>query len=217
MSKPFFSIIIPAYNAEGHIRTLLNSIWEQVFASYELIIVCDSCTDRTFDIACEYVRPCTNDQVHIVDYGRDGLSRDEGILNATGQWILFADDDDWFVHQFCFQQLHDCIRSQDNDVDLIAFGYECRNRGYIKPERKNVFTPRIDHVWSSCWRRDRIGDAHFGDAVFCSDTYFLRDMKPRVRRFEILDTPIYYYNFMRTGSQTDLFCKGIIRQSPVAE
>lgn len=212
MSKPFFSIVIPAYNAEGHIRVLLNSIREQTFRDYEIIVVCDSCTDRTEEIAREY--GAITDRVQ---FGRDGLTRDRGLDLVHGEWILFADDDDWFCNVKSFQKLADFIRTQDDTVDLIAFGYTCRNKGYIEPSRRNVFVPRIDHVWSSCWRASAVGSARFGDAVFCSDTYFLKAMKTRIKHVELLNYPVYYYNFMRPGSQTDLFCKGIIRESPVAE
>ena len=150
-----------------------------------------------------------------VQCGRDGLARDFGIACAKGEWVLFADDDDWFIHENVFQELFNVISR--SDADLVAFGYECRTKGYIKPVHENVFKPRVDHVWSSAWRRERIGSARFGDAVFCSDTYFLRDMKSRVRNIAIYDAPLYYYNFLRPGSQTDLFCQGKLRQSPVAE
>lgn len=208
MNNPFFSIIVPAHNAENHIRKLLDSISSQTFNDYELIVICDDCTDSTEQIARSYGAVTAN-----VSFGRDGLSRDAGIAIARGQWILFADDDDWFLHESVFQKLYDVANK--TDADVIAFGYECRNRGYIKPESRYVFKPRIDHVWSSCWRRDKIGDARFGDAVFCSDTYFLKAM--RHHSHVLYDMPLYYYNFMRPGSQTDLFCRGIIRQSPVAE
>ena len=210
MSNPVFSVIVPAHNAENHIRRLLDSIAVQTFTDYELIVVCDNCTDSTEQIAQSY-----GARTERVSFGRDGLARDRGIELARGSWILFADDDDWFMHENVFQELFEVICK--SDADLVAFGYECRTRGYVKPVRENVFKPRVDHVWSSAWRRERIGDARFGDAVFCSDTYFLRDMKSRVRNIAIYDAPLYYYNFLRPGSQTDLFCKGIIRQSPVAE
>ena len=217
MSNPFFSVIVPAHNAENHIRHLLDSIVYQTFQDYELIVVCDNCTDNTKLIACQYLRPNTGDTVWCVKFGRDGLARDNGIRHARGEWILFADDDDWFTSDQCFDSLENFIYVHDTTVDLIAFGYECRTKGYIKPTMENVFKPRIDHVWSSAWRRERIGSARFGDAVFCSDTYFLRDMKSRVRNIAIYDAPLYYYNFRRPGSQTDLFCQGKLRQSPVAE
>ena len=49
-----FSVIIPAHNAAGHIRKALDSVRSQTFRDYELIVVCDSCTDDTQEIAEEY-------------------------------------------------------------------------------------------------------------------------------------------------------------------
>ena len=212
MNKPFFSIIIPAHNSETYIRRLLDSIASQSFHNYELIVVCDNCTDNTEQIAREY-----GARTERVSFGRDGLTRDRGIELAQGEWILFADDDDWYIHEYCFQLLAECIGKNTENVDLVAFGFIFRTRGYTPPSEATLLKARIDHVWSSAWRRDAICGARFGDAVFCSDTYFLKAMKQHVLAYKLLNMPLYYYNFMRKGSQTDLFCKGIIRQSPVAE
>lgn len=212
MTAPTFSIIVPAHNAENHIRHLFDSIASQTFQDYELIVICDSCTDNTEQIAREYgaITEC-------VSFGRDGLSRDRGLDLAHGTWILFADDDDWFINEHCFQQLADVVRNDYSFPDVVAFGYVFRTRGYVPPSDDTFLKPRIDHVWSSCWRRSSIRGARFGDAVFSSDTYFMKAMKQQSVSHTLFDMPIYYYNFMRPGSQTDLFCKGIIRQSPVAE
>ena len=212
MSNPFFSIIIPAHNASGHIRRLLDSISAQSFRDYELIVICDDCSDDTESIARQY-----GAITRAVSFHRDGLARDTGIDIARGEWILFADDDDWFLHEYCFQQVAE--RAARTTADAIPFGIIFRSRGYVGPSEHDFLRPRIDHVWSTCWRRTAVlsAGARFGDAVFSSDTYFLAAMKRYHTSFELLDMPIYYYNFMRPGSQTDLFCKGIIRQSPVAE
>lgn len=212
MNEPFFSVIVPAYNAAGHIRTLLDSIARQTFHSYEIIVVCDSCTDNTEQIAHDY-----GAITHTVSYGSDGLTRDYGLKLASGEWILFADDDDWYNYYDAFKALYDFIDTQPDDIDLISFGYIKGSHGEIHPTKANILKPRVDHVWSSAWRRSRIGVAQFGSAVFCSDTYFMKAMRNNIRKATIFDVPLYYYNFMRPGSQTDLFCKGIIRQSPVAE
>lgn len=213
MSNPFFSIIVPAHNSQEYIIKGLQSITSQSFKDYELIVVCDSCSDGTEDVAKFYGARTEN-----VSFGRDGLTRDRGIELATGRYVLFMDDDDWFVHEYCFQQLYDAIMKHDeDDIDMLAFGCIFKTRGYLPPHPDRFFTPRISHVWTKAWRRELIGNARFGDAVFCSDTYFLRDMKSKVHLYDMLDMPIYYYNFKRPGSQTDLFCRGIIRESPVAE
>ena len=216
MSNPFFSVIIPAHNAENHIIKGLESIKTQTFSDFELIVVCDNCTDRTEDIAHAYDAATYN-----VSFGRDGLARDYGIAQAHGDWILFMDDDDWFLHEFVFQMIHDEICRCENEygIEALAFGYIFRHRGYKAPYDDELFTPRIAHVWSKAWKRETViqAGARFGDAVFCSDTYFLRDMNMAVHNIGTMNMPMYYYNFMRAGSQTDLFCRGIIHQSPVAE
>lgn len=204
-----FSVIIPAHNSKAFIGRLLHSIKMQTFIDYEVIVVCDDCHDTTAKVAMGYA-----DKVICTKYGSDGLARDEGLSVAQGDWILFADDDDWFVHEFCFQQIADAIKA--NDTDIIAFGYLCKGHGYIAPSEKTIFNPGDAHVWSNAWKRSAIVGSKFGDAVFCSDTYFIRDVKRRTQRYALLNMPIYYYNFNRPGSQTDLLIRRKLNASPVA-
>ena len=107
MSKPLFSVIVPAHNAEEFIEKGLHSIKMQTFTDYELIVVCDRCTDRTAEIAAGYA-----DKVLIRDFGLDGLARNAGIEAAEGEWLLFMDHDDWFLHEFVFQQIADAIKDR---------------------------------------------------------------------------------------------------------
>ena len=72
-----FSIIIPAHNSAGYIQNALDSVVEQTFEDYELIVVCDSCTDNTEEIAKEY-----GARTVAVDYHCDGLTRNKGIEMA---------------------------------------------------------------------------------------------------------------------------------------
>ena len=95
-----FSIIIPAYNAEDRIRKVLDSVVQQTYKDYELIVVCDSCKDKTEEIAKEY-----GAKTFAVNFHNDGSSRNSGLDNAKGDWVLFLDDDDWWLHEFVLQQL----------------------------------------------------------------------------------------------------------------
>ena len=99
-----FSVIIPAYNASGHIRKALYSIKAQTFTDYELIVVCDSCTDDTEQIAKEY-----GARTEAVSFHADGMTRNRGIELARGDYVLFMDDDDWWLHEYVLQQLSEKI------------------------------------------------------------------------------------------------------------
>ena len=57
---PFFSIIIPAYNAQDYIENCIKSILEQNFQNYEIIIIDDGSTDDTLKIIASYAQACDN-------------------------------------------------------------------------------------------------------------------------------------------------------------
>lgn len=186
-----FSIIIPAHNAAEYIRKGLDSIKIQSYKDYELIVVCDACTDNTEEIAREYT-----DKVYPVPFHNEGRARNYGLDRATGDWVLWMDDDDWWLHEFVLEQLSQEV---PDAIDVLAFSFIFQTRGYAKP--RNAKGAHWIAVWSKCWRRSFIGDTRFG-AEFPSDVNWnvrMMAKKPRIRDW---DMPLYYYNYMRPGSQT---------------
>ena len=195
---PFFSIIIPAHNSETYILKGLESIQKQEFTDYELIVVCDACTDNTFKVAKEYT-----DKVYISNFGSAGGARNIGIDHATGEWILFMDDDDWWLHEYAFQLLYD--RLKDNKTsDVCAFSFIFKTYGYAKCDR-------WDAVWNKAWRRSYLNNHNyrFPSTLLWDDTKFTADALPHAK-IDFWDMPLYYYNFMREGSVTWKKDKGII-------
>ena len=197
---PKFSIIIPAYNAENHIRRALDSIACQTFKDYELIVVCDSCTDRTEEIAKQY-----GARTAAVEYHRDGLTRNKGIDMATGEWILFMDDDDWWMHEFVLEQLSEKVGREGESI--LCFAFIWKLYGYAAP-RGN----RGGHwiaVWNKCWKRSAIGSTRFSDIEKWSDVHFNTAMMSKGLKIVDWDMPLYYYNFMRPGSISQKHNDGI--------
>ena len=199
MSNKFFSVILPSHNGANHIRKMLDSIRSQTFTDYELIVVCDSCTDDTEKIAQEYHA----DKILTVDVQRDGLARNAGLDVAEGEWILFADDDDWFMHECCFEQLAEQIRKLNRDLlpDVIDFSFVWHGEGYKVPSPSEVFVM----VWCRAWRREFIGENRFNDSPYGSDKDFYKQMiqdNPDAV-VSLWNMPMYYYNFMRKGSMSD--------------
>ena len=197
MSSPFFSVIVPAHNSSGYITKGLASIRAQTFTDYELIVVCDRCTDFTERLAKQFLP----DKMITTDFGMDGLARNAGIDAAEGYWLLFMDDDDWFLHEYVFQQLHDV--AIDTDADMLVFDFIWKGRGY---HRNEVGGSNIA-VWSKCWRRSFVGDTRFPAIPFTSDAPFMDEIIRKRPQAVWLKVPMYYYNFMRKGSQTELHAR----------
>jgi len=192
--KPFFSVIIPAHNAEKFIRKCLRSVKMQRFEDYELIVVCDRCTDKTYNIAQAYA-----DKMITTDFGMDGLARNAGIDAAEGEWILFLDHDDWWIHEYVLEEIAGAARHYGDQVDMICFDFIWKGMGYAVnlPDRMNIA------VWSKAFRREFLSNIRFPAIPFTSDQPFMDQIcakKPRTVPMHML---MYYYNYMRKGSQTE--------------
>ncbi|MBO7709873.1 MAG: glycosyltransferase family 2 protein [Lachnospiraceae bacterium] len=190
--KPFFSVIVPAHNSANYIVKGLESIRMQTFQDYELIVVCDSCTDNTLKIAGLYA-----DKLFITNHHHDGLARNTGLDNAEGKWILFMDDDDWFLHEYVFEQIAGMAGKHKEDILLFSFIW--KNRGYMSP----VPGKESVAVWNKCWRRDFIKWIRFPNVDWNTDGLFHRRIwRECCPTCYYWDMPMYYYNYMRPGSQT---------------
>lgn len=186
-----FSIIIPAHNSELYITKALESVKSQTFKDYQLIVVCDRCTDHTQDIAQMYgAKTCK------VDFGNDGLSRSKGLDLATGEYVLFMDDDDWWLHEFVLEQIDEKLREED--VDILAFSFIFKGVCYASPLKNH--NELWIAVWNKCWKREAIGDTRFPNVYSVSDLYFHRAMMEKRLRIKTWDMPMYYYNYLREGS-----------------
>lgn len=186
-----FSIIIPAHNSELYITKALESVKKQTFKDYELIVVCDSCTDNTQSIAQMYgAETCK------VDFGNDGLSRSKGLDLATGEYVLFMDDDDWWLHEFVLEQIDEKLREED--VDILAFSFIFKGVCYASPLKNH--NKLWIAVWNKCWKREAIGNTRFPNIYSVSDLYFHKAMMSKNLRIKTWDMPMYYYNYLRKGS-----------------
>ena len=199
MGKPFFSVIVPAHNSAEYIRKCMRSVKMQTFTDYELIVVCDKCTDNTAQVALGYA-----DKTLIRGYGMDGLARNAGIEAAEGEWIMFLDDDDWWIHEYVLEMAKDKIDNITFPVDMLLFDFIWKN---APPHKSPYYVQDIDNVniavWSKAFRREFIGDTRFPAIPFTSDKDFMDEIIKKQPVAYTTHQLIYYYNYMREGSQTE--------------
>ena len=187
-----FSIIIPAYNAANRIHRALDMVKAQSFTDYELIVICDSCTDETEEIAKRYGAITER-----VNYHNDGLTRSKGLDIAQGEWVLFIDDDDWWLHEYVLEQLNDVL---NDDMDILCFAFIFKGRGYASPTGNRGY--HWYAVWNKAWRREIIGKTRFPKVHATSDVHFTDEVLSKNPRCYDWEMPLYYYNYMREGSIT---------------
>lgn len=110
-----FSIIIPVYNGEKHIEKCLNSIENQTYSNYEVIVINDGSTDDTLSILKNY-------DVEIIDKENEGqgIARNRGINKAKGDYILFVDADD-FLDKKTLEKINEIL--ENKKYDIITYGY----------------------------------------------------------------------------------------------
>ena len=194
---PKYSIIVPVHNSATFMQKCLESVTSQTYRDFELIVVCDACTDDSWRVAMEYA-----DQVLTTNFGNDGPPRSAGLDVALGEWILFLDDDDWWMHEYTLDIIDQHLSDK---IDILLFGFIFATKGYAAPIREN--NGIWPAVWNKCYRRTFISDTPFhdieptpeGDAPDIDWTRRIIKLGPRLAT---LDMPLYYYNYGRAGSQT---------------
>lgn len=113
---PFLSVIVPIYNAEQYLEECLDSIMQQTFKDYEVILVNDGATDRSPQICQEYVE--RYDNVHLVNKENGGLvsARKAGLAKACGEYIGWVDSDDCIVPEM-FEKM--CKEAKRTKADIV--------------------------------------------------------------------------------------------------
>jgi len=113
-----FSLILPTYNMEKYLGKCLNSILNQTCNDYEVLIINDGSTDKSAEIAQEYVDSDSRFKLLSFENGGLSMARNRGIKAAQGQYIIFIDPDDTIQPEL-LEKLKPYI---ENGIETIRFG-----------------------------------------------------------------------------------------------
>ena len=99
-----FSVIIPLYNKASHIAKAIQSVFNQSFQDFELIVVNDGSTDNSVEIVRQ-LNNLSNDTINILDQTNAGVSiaRNNGVRVAKNNYIAFLDADDWWAPEYLLE------------------------------------------------------------------------------------------------------------------
>lgn len=156
--KPLFSLIIPVYNSQKTIKRTLLSVLKQTFSSYEVIVVNDGSSDSTANILQEFSAYSQVTVIHQINAGVSA-ARNSGMQQASGEYVLFLDADDWVDDNFLmiFKQNLDAWPAES--VDLMVGNLNDNRVG--KVSQAGFFSNEdIPYVLGELEMSDNIGYLH---------------------------------------------------------
>lgn len=198
-----FSVIIPVYNVEAYLRKCLDSVIEQTFFDYEVIIVDDESTDHSGQIADEYAQKY--EKIHVIHQKntRQGGARNTGIRAAKGEYVVFVDSDD-YVSCELLKTLNYYLGK--NNLDILVYDYvevseeeELLNTqeqtGKFQEISKKEFLMLKPSMCNKTLRREIFveNDLFFPEKIWYEDMTTSLRLGLKGERIGVLDEILYYY------------------------
>lgn len=114
--NPLISIIVPCYNVQEFLSETIESIINQTYSNWELILVDDGSKDSTPKICDEYAQK--DNRIKVIHKSNGGLvsARNAGYEVVTGEWHMYLDGDDWIDTDTCKKLVEYIVKYQDVDI-----------------------------------------------------------------------------------------------------
>ncbi len=199
------SVLIPVYNAEKTINRCLDSILCQTCQDIELIIVNDGSTDNTLSICLKYAEK--DKRVIIYNQPNQGVSaaRNKGLRNASGDFILYVDADDW-IEPNMIQRMVGLIEDADivfcgNDHSETPGQVECIDDAKIEYwNQQQQMLEFMKHkrmtgmLWNKLIRRNITEDSWFNEKTgYGEDAEFLWKILKKSHKMVVMNEILYHH------------------------
>lgn len=224
-----FSIIIPVYNVEMYIEECLNSVLNQSFPDYEVVLIDDGSTDNSGKICDQYASEyqCVK-VVHQENKGQ-AQARNLGIAFAKGDYVLFLDGDDYWVSDENLSKLAKLIQKNNAQWDVVAYDgisaycdkgkviYSDRHVNHVKensPEGysaetflKNQMKENSSfywYAWGYAYSKKIFENAtlRFPEERKYEDVYLMWRILLKAERVAVIPEKFYVYRRNRAGATT---------------
>ena len=207
-SEELISIIVPIYNAESTICKCLDCILKQTYTDFELLLIDDGSTDQSGKICDFYSQKDTRIKVFHKVNGGVSSARNLGLDNVQGNWITFADADDYMEENW----LQDFF-THTNEADIIfqnAIWHYQDGRTFLRSvsvddnlsyqEKLAILYPKsfLGYIWATLFKTDivRQHNLRFNPCFkFKEDRDFVLRYCKYATSLKVLPCRNYHYNF----------------------
>lgn len=213
------SIIIPVYNAEATILRCIESIENQTYEDYEVVIINDGSTDKSENICKELENKYNNIRLFNIKNSGVSVARNLGIKYAKGEFIQFVDADDEVDKNYTKLMIE---KQKENDYDLVVCGYFEITR-YRTKERtyydvvfnfgdKNFFellktNCLLNTPWNKLYKRKLILHEFPSDMNMGEDLIFNILYMKNTKNIYFMSECLYNYFYISDNSLTSLYSK----------
>ena len=202
------SIIIPMYNAEQYIEECLQSIFDQTYKNYEIIIVSDGSTDSSEKIVSDLVKKSNLINLKLLKQKNQGQgkARNYGLREASGEFVAFIDADDMIKPKF-LEDLVNIITKDGSDIAICDWIY-LNPKNELFYQNKNSFMgypiltgkdtlkvleSRVYFTVNKIYRRKFLleNEIFYGEGYIYEDVEFYVDSIINSSKISIIHNPYY--------------------------
>ena len=210
MKQPLISIIIPVYNGEKYLRPCIDSILNQTYQHWELLLIDDGSPDSSGAICDEYASDPRISVVH-KENGGQASARNQGVAMAKGEYISFVDCDDWLETDM-YESMLQTMQAQQAEIIICGYTEEYKERQkkvhadgemvvYEATEAvKLVLQGKIgSYLWSMLFRREVVQEL-MPDLNPYEDHATIFKWISHAHRVVVLHQAFYHYRQLESSS-----------------
>ena len=200
------SVIVPIYKIERYLHQCIDSILEQTFTDFELLLIDDGSQDKCPAICDEYAEK--DERIRVFHKLNGGLTsaRNYGLDNAKGDWIMHIDGDDW-VEPTYIEELYNAAIKNDADIAICGFRFAYEDGKFITEHptlwdnNKSASLNRyIASTWTTAWGSIHKSSLYHNNGVrspqnitYCEDFHLMARLCYFADKVISIDSPLYNY------------------------
>lgn len=220
---PQISIIVPVYKVEQYLHRCVDSILNQTFTDFELILVDDGSPDKSGQICDDYAE--NDSRIIVIHQANQGAAtaRNNGIKTAHGEYIGFVDSDD-YISKNHFEYLVNTAIRENTDIVMCNYNFVDQNGNITRMSHgfdtgtvfgrdeienilyKNIFnnenTVGYFSLWNKVFRKDFVTDNNIlidKNMSFGEDMIFIMDCFRFCKNIAFTENAGYYYEMLEDG------------------
>ncbi|WP_026665764.1 glycosyltransferase family 2 protein [Butyrivibrio sp. FC2001] len=222
------SVVVPAYNCILSIDRCINSLLAQTYENIEIIIVDDESTDGTCDKCLAFAKDNSRIKFHSVKHCGVSQVRNEGLTYASGDYIMFADADDYVKDSFVAKMVAAIEADPDCDMAICSYNrvvygglYPIRSltdAGIITKEEYLINTLKdpghhyFGVLWNKIFKRNIICEMELSfkkDITLGEDFVFSLNYLERTGKINIIDDRLYFYCYQKNDTLSRIIHKSL--------